>query len=264
MLILRLLKTCHCKANREFVQTRGFGQINYSLAKFALHRKKRIPLCIWQHQHKPVILLFASLFCITICSRVQFTHWWSARCNSPERLDTFHKGTSLLCIARMLQHVPQICFIFMSGRYIAFHSDVTLPHFLKMHLILCLWLVSTNFWCRADGSFCVCRALSDYVQSLKYVNTECIIVTVDLEGLTSVENMGSGFFFVPLCSPRTGALRNLTESARNNQAGRSGGRQPGVSSPSTASERIPPESLFHSHFHSSHTTQQACFGLFRY
>lgn len=89
MLILRLWKTCHCKANSKFVQTRGFGRINYSLAKFALHRNNWIPLAIWQYQHKPVILLSASLFCIAICRIVQFTRWESARRNSPEKLDTF-------------------------------------------------------------------------------------------------------------------------------------------------------------------------------
>ena len=82
----------------------------------------------------------------------------------------------------MLQHAPQIfsssCLAhteFINGRYFTFHSDVMLPHFLSKHLILCLWLVSTNVWCRADGGFCVRRAFVG-----EYVDMECIIVTVDL------------------------------------------------------------------------------------
>lgn len=178
-------KTWHCKAKCKFVQTRGFGQINYSLAKFALHRNHWIPLRIWQYQHKPVILLSVSLFCIAICRIVQLTRcalqfpWEIGHFPPKENLEiiswyiisetkTDQNWINLkefifcalhACYSMLHKSVLSLCLAHTHGRYFTFHSSVMLPHSFNKHLILSLWLVPTNVWCRADGGFCVRRAL---------------------------------------------------------------------------------------------------------
>lgn len=111
-------------------------------------------------------------------------------------------------------------------------------HILKKHLILSLWLVSTNFWCRADGGFCVCRALSAKLGICEHGVHNC---DSGFRRLTSVENK---WYWPCMAFYRVVTFTQnweITKSAQNNQADRSRGRLPDIfSSPlSTASEKIP-------------------------
>lgn len=146
-----------------------------------------------------------------------------------------------MCVASVLQHGPPICFISMSGthththcingRYFTFHSNVMVPHLRNTHLILSLWQVSTNVWCRADGLLCV----QGFVW--ENVNMECIIVTEDLGDwpLWKTNYICSAF----LCLAVFPQMKLESENLPKTTAERSWGRVPDVSSLSTAIEGIP-------------------------
>lgn len=131
-------------------------------------------------------------------------------------------------------------------------------HILKKHLILSLWLVSTYFWCRADGGFCLCRALSAKLEICEHGVHNC---DSDLCGKQTAWTLHV-FFTMPSHSPRSEALRNhrnLPKTIR--QTGAEAGCQASSRLFSVHSEREDPSSPHHT---PNTVPTMACFGSFWY
>lgn len=192
MFSLKLWKTCSCKANSEFVQTGGFGPINYGSAKFVLHGNNWISVyltastqacdfAVWHivlrhYMQEGHMEPFPPNECSKTCEDVRIRSLGGdvERIRAALIFRDFAKNISTLCIRSIFHESSYLCVWHshsplthnrahtqrqsITDKHFTFLSNVTLRHFQKA-LDPSLWLVSSNFWCRADGGFLCAQKL---------------------------------------------------------------------------------------------------------
>lgn len=151
------------------------------------------------------------------------------------------RKTTLLCIASMLQHILQIVFYI----YVKHARHTSMSHIHKVHLIFSLWPAASRREAFVCGKLCPPLWAKLGIWEHWVHNCDSGFRETDFFGKQT-----TWFLWAVVFPPKKLELWEIRESAQNNAS---------LLRPPRASF----ESPFHCHSHSSHTTEQACLGLFK-